>query len=90
MERKKVLTEIEYNILDELYFVTSYGNLKEESGYDDNQLRLNLIELIKKGFVKVYRKMDEEIEEDNLDMENSFDSYLYLASKKGLFEHNSR
>ncbi len=84
------MTDIEYDIIDELYFVTPYKTLLEESGYDDLTLKKNLIELIEKGFIKVYMKMDEEIEMHNLDMENSFQSYYYLASKKGLFEHNSR
>ncbi|MEM0938583.1 MAG: hypothetical protein AAF600_01905 [Bacteroidota bacterium] len=84
------MTEIEYNILDQLYFVTSYQTLKEESGYSHDQLKFNLIEMIKNGFVKVYDEIDQELEQDRLDMQNSFQSYYYLASKKGLFEHNSR
>ncbi|MEM6735912.1 MAG: hypothetical protein AAGC64_07775 [Bacteroidota bacterium] len=84
------MTEIEYNILDQLYFVTSYQKLREELGYSHDQLKFNLREMIKNGLVRVYNEIDQELEQDKLDMQHSFQSYYYLASKKGLFEHNSR
>lgn len=90
LERAQVLSEDEYDILDELYFVTPYVVIKEETGFSDDILKLNLINLIDKGFIKVYVSVDEEAEKTAIDMEHRFDQYYYLASKKGLFEHNSR
>ena len=84
------MTDAEYDIIDELYFVTSYASLKEESGYSDEELLVNLISLVNKGLVKVYASMDEELGSDRVDLKNEFKSYSYLASKKGLFEHNRR
>ena len=89
LERKKVLTDAEYDILDELYFVTPYETLRVETGYDEGDLKSNLIRLVEEGLVKVYLSMDEEAE-DSVDMEKLFRSYYYLASKKGLFAHNSK
>ncbi len=83
------MTDAEYDILDELYFVTPYEHLKQESGYSDDELKINLIKLVKEGMVKVYLSMDEEAVEE-VDLGSAFDSYYYLASKKGLFAHNSR
>lgn len=84
------MNDIEYDIIDELYFVTPYTTLKEETDFSDQELRENLIHLIKKGWVRVYSSVDEESELSKVDMENNFQSYFYLASKKGLFEHNMR
>ena len=80
----------EYDILDELYFVTPFSVLKKETGLLDDILKHHLINLINNGFIKVYVSMDQEAEIEKLDMEEKFDRYYYLASKKGLFEHNSK
>ncbi|MEM7298542.1 MAG: hypothetical protein AAF391_09790, partial [Bacteroidota bacterium] len=90
LERQEVLNEIEYDIIDELYFVTPYTILKEETDFSDEQLRENLVNLIKKGWVRVYSSVDEESELSKVNMQTNFRSYFYLASKKGLFEHNMR
>lgn len=84
------MTDKEYDILDELYFVTPFSLLADETGLDKSVLKSNLNNLVNKGFVRVYVSMDEEANEADLDMEKNFNKYYYLASKKGLFEHNSR
>lgn len=84
------MTDIEYDILDELYFVTPFETLKEESGFTNEDLKKNLINLVNNGLVKVFFSMEEEAEDQAIDMEEKFETYYYLASKKGLFEHNSR
>ena len=80
----------EYDILDELYFVTPYTVLAKETNLSKEDLKSHLVNLINKGFVKVYLSMDEEVEKSEIDMNERFENYYYLASKKGLFEHNSR
>lgn len=82
------MTDVEFDIIDELYFVTAYVDLKEATEFTDEELKANLIHMAQKGWVRVYKTVDEESEIDQLDLENSFQSYYYLASKKGLFEHN--
>ena len=84
------MTDIEYDIINEIYFITQYSLLKEESSYSDEELRDSLIGLAKKGWIRVYASVDEESEIDIADLESNYQSYFYLAAKKGLFEHNVR
>jgi len=84
------MTDEEFDIIDELYFVTPYTGLKEETGLSDTQLRNNLLHLVNKGWVRVYKSVNEESEVQQLDLESNYQSYFYLASKKGLFEHNAQ
>jgi len=84
------LTDIEYNILDELYFVTPYLELKEETQLEDEELKNGLSTLIHRGLVKVYRSIDEELASEQANLAQEYQSYFYLATKKGLFEHNQR
>lgn len=84
------MTDEEFDIIDELYFVTAYNDLKVATEFSDDQLRKNLIVMAKKGWVRVYKSVDEESEIEKLDLDRDFQSFYYLASKKGLFEHNTK
>ncbi|MEQ6169044.1 MULTISPECIES: hypothetical protein [unclassified Ekhidna] len=84
------MTDEEFDIIDELYFVTAYADLKEATDLSDAELKENLVKMAKKGWVRVYKSVDEESELDKLDFDNDYQSFYYLASKKGLFEHNSQ
>ncbi|MEQ9466670.1 MAG: hypothetical protein RLN88_04610 [Ekhidna sp.] len=84
------MTDEEFDIIDELYFVTAYNDLKEATGFSDDQLKKNLMEMTKKGWVRVYKSVDEQSELEKLDLDKDFQSFFYLASKKGLFEHNTQ
>ncbi|NQZ76201.1 MAG: hypothetical protein HRT61_08835 [Ekhidna sp.] len=83
------MTNQEFDIIDELYFVTPYSQLKEQTEYSDDILSENLIRLIQKGWVKVYSSIDIEIAYDEASFQDSFKTYFYLASKKGLLRHNT-
>ncbi|WP_424964087.1 transporter [Ekhidna sp.] len=83
------MTDEEFDIIDELYFVTAYTDLKEATDLSDAELKENLIQMAMKGWVRVYKSVDEESELDKLDFDN-YQSFFYLASKKGLFEHNTQ
>ncbi|WP_370087357.1 hypothetical protein [Ekhidna sp.] len=84
------MTDEEFDIIDELYFVTAYKDLKEAIDLTDEELAKNLIGMAKKGWIRVYKNVDEESELDQLNMEKDYQSYFYLASKKGLFKHNTQ
>ncbi len=84
------MTDEEFDIIDELYFVTAYSDLKEATTLSDDVLKANLIRMARQGWIRIYKSVDEESEMDLLDMENDFKSYFYLASKKGLFQHNTQ
>lgn len=83
------MTDDEFNIIDELYFVTSYQDLKEGCQLSDEVLQINLLSLVDKGLVRVYKNVDEASEMEQINLKDHFTKYYYLASKKGLLAHNS-
>ncbi len=84
------MTDEEFDIIDELYFVTAYRTLQEATEMADEVLKSNLINLVEQGWVRIYESVDEQSEIDQIDINKDYQSYFYLASKKGLFEHNSQ
>lgn len=84
------MTDAEFDVLDELYFVQPYEHLQSELDLDETELKDTLIGLSEKGWIKCYTSMDEEVFDQDLDLENNYQRYLYLASKKGLMAHNGR
>lgn len=80
------MNDEEFDVLDELYFIISFDDLLEHSDLDRDALHRILIELKRKEWVRVYREQNEEIVDT--DLEADFESYFYLASKKGLMAHN--
>lgn len=83
------MSDEEFEVIDELYFVTPYQDLKSTVEYSDNSLKSILVGLIEKGWVKVYKSVDEEIDLSQVD-QNDLPNCFFLASKKGLFEHNTQ
>ena len=80
----------EFDLIDELYFVTSYAELVDKLPEYNDKLQEYLLKLLKKGWIKVFKKeSDEEVLE--LELFNiNYKKYNYLATKAGLLEHNSR
>jgi len=83
------MSDLEYDVLDELYFVQPYNQLRDNLSWDDDMLRETLIKLFNKGWIRCYNTPSEEIFRSEVDLETSFRQYFYLASKEGLFAHNS-
>jgi len=82
------MTDIEFDLLDQLYFVQTFEELLKELQLTDAELKTLLISVIQKGWVKVMNKQtDEEIVDDTWITNCS--SFFYLATKKGLFAHNT-
>jgi len=82
------MTEEEFDLIDELYFVQSYDYLKQELDWEDEKLLVILQKLIDKEWINCYSSPDEEIFDDP-DIPNKGKTYFYLASKKGLLDHNA-
>ena len=83
------MTDIEFELIDSLYFVQTFDFLCKEMELNENDLRALLIETVQKDWVKVMDKeSDEEILSPEIWTANCSD-YYYLATKKGLFAHNS-
>ena len=84
------MTELEYEILDELYFVISFQDLKQQLSLEEVELKSALSSLLKQDYIKCFGNISDEIPPEQLDFENNYRKYHYLASKEGLFAHNTR
>lgn len=84
------MTNQEYDILDELYFLTSFQFLQENVGAKSLKLEQILWKLIVKDWVLCHQDGDVEITPTKTKFESEFGNYHYLASKKGLLAHNAR
>ncbi|HSJ67561.1 MAG TPA: hypothetical protein VK921_07795 [Anditalea sp.] len=82
------MSEDEFDLIDELYFVQPYKFLQEELGWDDKKLLVILQELYDKGYIKCLIHPDKELFE-NIDIQGEGTQYYYLATKKGLMHHNT-
>ena len=87
---EEALNDLQFDIIDCLYFVEPYTNIVEEVGKPEPHIRDELRTLIDRGYVNVL-VFDEENADYNktaiYDSDNMQD-YFYLASKDGLLKHN--
>lgn len=86
------LSEIEYEILDAIYFVEPFENILAECSAPANIVADVLKQLIHKKYVVAMRY--DEAKEDYVrsfiyDSDN-MNAYSYLATKEGLLAHNSK
>ena len=82
------MTNTEFEIIDELYFLISFNELLAQLDFDKELLVNELRKLYKKGWIRIYDGIDKELENHAL-LNESFSKYRFLVSKKGLSEHNS-
>lgn len=84
------MTDLEFDILDELYFVQSFQDVQNALELDELELKEGLARLIAKTWVKCLpQDVDEVIADEELDFENNYKIYHYLATKEGLLAHNT-
>ncbi len=83
------MTDQQFEVVDELYFITNYDDLKTAVPYSDHQIRDILMQLWDKGWIKCYRTASEELFGQDIDIPTNWKQYYYLASKLGLLMHNS-
>ena len=82
------LTDIEYDILNAIYFVEPFENILAECNAAPNVLK----QLIAKKYV-VAMRFDEEQQEylrSFIYDTDNMHAYAYLATKEGLLVHNSK
>lgn len=84
------MSDAEFDVMDELYFVQPFNYLEEELEMPVAELKEVLKSLLDKKWIKCLYNMNDEVFEDKLDFENEFQDYYYLASKAGLLAHNGR
>ena len=83
------MTDQEFEILDELYFVQTFDALLDSTNLDEAELKRWLDQLINKGWVKCLNSLTEEVRANVKDFEIHYKNYYYLATKAGLLAHNS-
>ncbi len=85
------MTPTQDDIIDELYFVTSYQELQKALDLPAETLCLELEKLLAQEFVKCFfPDPDTEIAYHQESFAGNCHRYFYLATKKGLIAHNSR
>jgi hypothetical protein len=85
------VTDQEFDILDELYFVISFQELTRNLSWPAADVLPVLKDLIAKEMVKcIDPQSEEEMELSLTDLDKQYQKILFLATKKGLMEHNSR
>ncbi|MCS6821569.1 MAG: transporter [Microscillaceae bacterium] len=86
------MTEQEYEVLDELYFVQTFAYLaKQLPHYQEIELRNILIQLLAKGWIKCLDAHTKQpLDTQEIDLETNYQTYAYLATKSGLLVHNSK
>jgi hypothetical protein len=85
------MNEIEFDIIDELYFVTAFSELNRVLDMPDPVLGRYLQLLVERGYVKCFfPDADTEIAYEEAAFAQNYRQYYYLATKAGLVAHNSR
>ena len=84
------MSEQEYLVLDELYFLQSFEELQEQLGLGTEELKVVLGNMLHKGWIKCLRSREGEEPVESKEFQEQYASLLYLATKAGLLAHNSR
>jgi hypothetical protein len=87
---EEALNELQFDIIDCLYFVESYENILEDVGKPEPFVRDELRTLIDRGYVNVliFDEEDGEYHKTPIFDSDNMKDYHYLASKDGLLKHN--
>lgn len=83
------MTDNKFDLIDELYFIQSYQYLAKTLDVNDEDIKLTLEGLLKRGWINCYISPTKEIEFDIKNFEKEYRNYHYLATKAGLLAHNS-
>jgi hypothetical protein len=83
------MTDLEYDVLDELYFLTSFQELSKRCQLNSEELKVVLGTLLEKGWLNCFIEKDVPLQKEDVDLDAFSSQYFYLASKSGLFAHNS-
>lgn len=84
------MTDLEFDVLDELYFVQSFAELQEETGLEAGTLKKVLEEMYYKGWVRCMKDPEGGEQHHGQGFPDTYSTTYFLASKEGLLAHNSR
>ena len=84
------MTDEEYLVLDELYFIIDFEDLADRTEIPEERLKRMLIDFYAKGWIRCFTKNGEEVSVRLEAMQDAFREYRYLISKDGLFAHHQK
>ncbi|OON67092.1 MarR family transcriptional regulator [Hymenobacter sp. CRA2] len=85
------MTDAEFDILDELYFVTSFPDLQQRTGLTAPELEQQLRGLLEQGLVRCFwPDPDTELAYEPTSFGALRQDCFFLATKEGLLQHNTR
>jgi hypothetical protein len=83
-----VMTDEEFDLLDQLYFVQSFPELLQTTGLEEGALLEQLQQLFEKNWLRTVALLDGDTPPDNSAILTEGKQYFYVASKEGLLAHN--
>ncbi|MDX1903542.1 MAG: hypothetical protein SFU27_05235, partial [Thermonemataceae bacterium] len=83
------MTDLEFDILDLIYFVESFEKIQNELTLEEDTLKAALKAMIEKGWVKCFENHFSDVTFNSSNFEHQYKNYHYLATKEGLIAHNT-
>lgn len=84
------MTDLEYDVMDELYFVIPFSELCTTLDLEDDELKNVLRTLLRREWIKCFSDQTTELNEAEVDFERNYQAYFYLATKSGLLSHHGK
>ncbi|SHL79038.1 MarR family transcriptional regulator [Hymenobacter psychrotolerans] len=85
------MTDPQFDILDELYFVTSFRDLLQKTRLQAPELTQHLRGLLEQGLIRSFwPDPDTELAYEESSFGALSQDCFFLASKEGLLQHNTR
>jgi len=85
-----IFSELEFEIMDELYFLSSFRQLMTNTGADSNELKVAILHLLQQNYIQQYVFNESLQDFDKLEFydKSKLESASYVATRKGLLAHN--
>ncbi len=84
------MTDQEFDLMDELYFVKNFAELTDAMDMEHQIIIKTLNRLVEKHWVKILDEKDNEIIHDPASFASNIYNYHFIATKAGLLAHNGR
>jgi hypothetical protein len=86
------MTDLQFQILDECYFVSSYQNILDNIDCDESAFKESLANLLGNQLIAQLKFDSSTKDYDRLSIPdlNSLENSFFVATKEGLLRHNSR
>ena len=83
------MTDIEFELLDQLYFVQTIDSLCNDVNMSNSEIVIELKRLFDKEWIKILDSDSETEITDPALWGKDLTNFYYLITKKGLFAHNT-